>query len=749
VPDFSVEQPSTEAGLEQLHDAVNQLSELVRDAARKSVALETRIEALPGPKDIAVAVEAELERTVREAREAIDARVGQLSGDLDTLERRLAEIGDALLPLEGLRTEIATVADESSSFSEIRAAITEAVGRIGSVAPSPSGPAVAPAVDTDELIAAVRGALDTTVASIRSDFEVLVRAEQQEAEKRIDALGLRITNLSFSVSKALEDLVGHSARVNERAQVLESENAAILEAVRKEIVAAVTAGEEARQRSESLGESVSARAAALESNLAERVAALESMLTERLQTLTGHVGALPDDITTTLAEINRTLATAGNLGGVQATIEAAAEQLRSDQARQLTEIGSQQERAVAELEAGQARALEQISERVAEVAPSVARALADVRDALASSTLRSSEELSGLKEAIASIIEAVGSAPQQTTSILDELRAPLTQMAEAAGSIEATRAELAAALASLEEHLVTRTAGVKTSITDRATRLETQISSLPKAEDVANAVGERISKSLTEAQRKADETADAVRHDVNEVASNVNEIWMRVRTMGKGLEELRAASKEDAATLIALIEEMAQSEERSAARLAEAERRFVASVRQIEHDRDRVFIETLNEFLERLPRRERNRLSKRMRALNFARRSKEEPEPLPEVEAAAEPLAPAAPVTTVEPEVISIEPPRVQAPKKRKPAKKPQPGVAAPKKTAGARPAKKRSAAPIRIVESKTTPETRKPRAKRARAEAESAPELGLELPAAPHAPPKASEAEKSPEQPS
>jgi len=736
VPDPSLEQPSTEAGLERLHDAVSQLSELVRDAVRKSVALETRIEALPGPHDIAVAVEAELERTVRDARDAIDARVGQLSGDLDSLEHRLTEIGDALIPLEGLRTEIATVADQSASFSEIRAAISDAVGRIGSVAPPPSSLSPAPAVDTDELTAAVRGALDSTVASIRADFEVLVRAEQEEAEKRIDALGLRITNLSMSVSKALDDLVGHSARIDERASLMEGENAAILEAVRKEVASAVTvAGEEVRVRTEALGDSLSARAASIETSMADRVSSFEGMLAERvaslqanlveqMKTLNAQVGALPADMVKTLAEINSTLSAVGDLSGIQAKIESAAEQTRS-----VKKATAQQSEALERLRTDHAGALAQLADRMAEVAPTVAAALADVREALGSSRRRASDELEGdraafaraladMKEAlrttsrrtsgeIAQIREQVGSSTRRTGDLLEGLRSPLKQMADASGDIARARAEMLAAVAALDEHLVQRTAGVKTSITEKAARLENEIAALPGPDDVATAVVKQLGPSMTDAQRKAGERADGLRQDMTGVATNVNEIWVRVRALAQGLEEMKAASKEDAGTLVALIEEMAQSEERSAARLAVAERRFVAAVQQIEHERDRVFIETMNEFLERLPRRERKRLSKRMRALTFSRQSKEDAPPRPEAPPA--PLEPAAPMSVAEPEVV-VELP-TQQPKKPRPPKKAQARAREAKKPARKQATKEQEAAPVRGAAKAPS----KPRAARAK----------------------------------
>jgi hypothetical protein len=124
----NIEQPSPDD--DKLRETVAELSELVRDSARRTAALDARIDSLPGPLEIASAVESGVEQSVREARDVIDARVGSLGVDLEGLSRRLAEVGDALVPLEGLRTEIATLADESASFAEIRTHLESALGQL-------------------------------------------------------------------------------------------------------------------------------------------------------------------------------------------------------------------------------------------------------------------------------------------------------------------------------------------------------------------------------------------------------------------------------------------------------------------------------------------------------------------------------------------------------------------------------------------------------------------------------------------
>src|SRR5438105_14920902 len=87
-------------GGDSLKEASAELGETIRDIARRTAALDARIDALPGPMEIASAVESEVEHSVREARDVIDARVGGLGTDLESLSRRLAEISDALVPLE-------------------------------------------------------------------------------------------------------------------------------------------------------------------------------------------------------------------------------------------------------------------------------------------------------------------------------------------------------------------------------------------------------------------------------------------------------------------------------------------------------------------------------------------------------------------------------------------------------------------------------------------------------------------------
>src|SRR5438105_7267776 len=162
------EQPKSDD--ERLRETVGELADLVRDAARRTAALDARIDSLPGPMEIASAVESEVERSVREARDVIDARVGSLGGELESLSRRLAEVSEALVPLEGLRTEIATVADESAAFRDIRVTLQTALEQLsGGQLPTVAGDTIGAEVDArpDQF----RTLVEETTTAIRSDLE--------------------------------------------------------------------------------------------------------------------------------------------------------------------------------------------------------------------------------------------------------------------------------------------------------------------------------------------------------------------------------------------------------------------------------------------------------------------------------------------------------------------------------------------------------------------------------------------------
>jgi len=83
---------------------------------------------------------------------------------------RLAEVSESLVPLEGLRTEIATVADESASFRDTRALLQTALEQLsGGQLPTVAGDTIG--AEVDARLEQFRRVLEETAQTIRSDFE--------------------------------------------------------------------------------------------------------------------------------------------------------------------------------------------------------------------------------------------------------------------------------------------------------------------------------------------------------------------------------------------------------------------------------------------------------------------------------------------------------------------------------------------------------------------------------------------------
>jgi len=271
---------------------------------------------------------------------------------------------------------------------------------------------------------------------------------------------------------------------------------------------------------------------------------------------------------------------------------------------------------------------------------------------------------------------------------------------------------------SFSTQLVTRTAGVKTSITERTGRLEDQIAALPGRDALAEAILKRLAPGMADAARQGEEKITGMEQDIGGVASNVNEIWIRVRSIAKGLEEEREAAREDAAQAAERIQELTRGEARLAARVNDAERRLVESMRAIETERDRVFLETLGDLLEKMPRRERKLFRKRVREIPL-RRGEPEPRVSPAPQSSEPPIrrfaGPTETARAPQPARAKAKPkpkPRARAPKPKPapqaksapqtmPAPQPKPAKAKPKpkpkpapRTAKPAPEEKSSAAP-------------------------------------------------------
>ena len=914
------EQPSPDD--DKLRETVAELSDLVRDAARRTAALDARIDSLPGPLEIASAVESEVERSVREARDAIDARVGSLGVGLEGLSRRLAEIGDALVPLEGLRTEIATLADESESFKQIRAHLELALGQLaaGKVPTLDTSGPERTAAEVDARLENFRRLLDETASQIRSDFEVLVRGEQEASERRSDALGLRITNMSVGVTSTLEYLTQQAERIAERGRAIESENVGILNAIKDQVEAIRGAVPRTASDDGAILEAVrgvEGRVRDIETRLSERMSSLEGRVDRK--PADGGIGEIADQLNAVIAileaptrdpmlqevrdrlssivipeppardpildemraqleriasaepatapdeamkEIRAQLAElsvapSGSPEGVLNEIRNELFELRGERLElrdrdapphdpvldeiraridaippaepqairpmlneiieRLDRIASAPQAAPAEpvdigaiveearMHLGRLSAteppprdpvLDEIKESLerlsavepaepAETDPILHEMRAQLADLIAAETPRdpileeiraqlaalerpdvAADDGAATEAAIASAVEnlraaldeAVGNvqdgvsrsvgelslrldaveskmvqlagdtsdaldgAAAQTAGGMQDVRTALEALKETGSGIERIRQELFQAMESFSTQLVTRTAAVRTSISERTGRIEEKIASLNKPEEIVDALAERLTPSIADASSERDEKLAGMEKELGGVASNVNEIWIRVRSIVKRMEQERAAVEEDAASTAEQIERLARGEERLGVRLMEAEQRLVQAMRAIETARDRVFLETLNDVLEAMPRRERKLFRRRVKDIGPTRG---EPAPAPMIAPAATTSAPPrrfAPPTQTEPRAA-----RAPEPSRAKPKPKPKPK---PKAKPKPKPAAK-TTAPAEGAPAKAKPKPKpKPKAKPA-AKAAPKPASRSEKPAA------------------
>src|SRR5207244_3102728 len=154
-------------------------------------------------------------------------------------------------------------------------------------------------------------------------------------------------------------------------------------------------------------------------------------------------------------------------------------------------------------------------------------------------------------------------------------------------------------------------------------------------DDLVAGIVERLTPSIADASRERDEKIAGIEQELGGVASNVNEIWIRVRAIVKRIEEERSSARDESTRTAEQIEELTAGEERLGVHVMEAEQRLVQAMRTIETARDRVFLETLNDLLERMPRRERKLFRRRVREIEPTRG-----EPVVPSHPAAAPAAP-------------------------------------------------------------------------------------------------------------
>jgi hypothetical protein len=409
-----------------------------------------------------------------------------------------------------------------------------------------------------------------------------------------------------------------------------------------------------------------------------------------------------------------------------------------------------------------------VASAVEQLRAAFGEAVTGVQDALARSIGELSLRIDGVESKMVQLAgetsDALDGAAAQTAGGMQALRAALEKMTETGSVVEQIRQELEHAMESFSTQLVTRTASVRSAISERTGKLEQKLAALPPASDFVDAVVERLTPAIAAATQQDDERGAGIEHELGAVAANVNEIWIRVRAIVKKMDEERAAGEDEAARTVEQIEELTRGSERLGVQLLEAEQRLVQAMRAMETERDRAFLRSLNDVLERMPRRERKLFRKRARDVAPARS-----ETTPPVTVAAAPAAPAvSPQRRFAPPVPAEGPPREartaarakpspklkpkpQPKAKAKPKPKPKPaGTAADKPKAKAKPkpkpaprAPKQEPADVSPTAEPHTSEASPPVETKADASAPNTPAHAPEPPAPKPAPEASAESEK------
>lgn len=159
----------------------------------------------------------------------------------------------------------------------------------------------------------------------------------------------------------------------------------------------------------------------------------------------------------------------------------------------------------------------------------------------------------------------------------------MDELSDRAAAADQARASVQHAISLLSDKLTRRTERVQENLGTKIAALSEGFASQPAPDEISAAVLDQIEPLLRGAET-AEARTEAIVRDLSGVASNVSEIWMSVRAIGRTLDELRAANDESRSAVSAQIVETAQrldgvarSEQNTAARLATLEQRANAA----------------------------------------------------------------------------------------------------------------------------------------------------------------------------
>ncbi len=699
---------------DRLEPILRDVVTLLRDAVRGIRALETRIDALPGPSEIGSAIGHDVREAMAEERDVVGGRLRSITDDVGFIVGRLEEIGAALSPIEGLRTEVASMVDHARASDQDSPAMTGLGQRLQSVpdalealrariedlaaAPparsaddTPAVSAAAPSPPPDELIDALRSELSATSATIGSEVQAIVSRLAEEESKRTDQLALKVTNMSMGLQQSLDTLRDRAEAMSRRATTIESENAAILEAVRTEVgrIAAAVGDQVDRVSTEvdrvapAVAEHADLVRQAVDRvapTVAEQIDKLRAELRATGDAIAAVAPGAPPDLAPILAEVTDATERIGE------RIDAAVGDLGRAMEAVAPGVGERLDAAVGDL----GRAMEAVAPGVGErVDASIGSGLQRFSDAvderLGETANRLTVRLDGVEAAVGALIvdvrRTLSEGTQATRDALEEQVGALEERAQGIGTmVEAAKEEIRGVAASTEHAL----RGLGTHMGS----IEAAVRALP-----------------------GQETAEQASRELGQIASNLNEVWMRARAIMQASEDLRSALDEQGAAVIdrldagvkRLDEAVVRGGATVADRVAEIEARMINALGKVEL-RDTTFTEVLMRLADRLPTKERSKLAERL--LPWRRRADARPPSPAAASGRAEPQAPrpaAAPASSKESPATtaaatkkksaSREPKpspkakaaaKKKAPKKKATAKKKTPGK---KKTSGKKPA--------------------------------------------------------------
>ena len=254
----------------------------------ESVAAARRADEAPviDPEAIDTAITAQAERIlggfaqrVGQLQTAITRSQESLLERIEQLDTRVAAERPPAIDLDALSDRLGEmIGENASTLTALSSAVEQLARKVDDLASAPPAPSDGDA-ETGRALEGIREELRSLDVAVRTEIDAAFRARDEAETKQVDALGLRVTNLSMSVTQALDAVRAQVTGMQERAERLEAEQAAILEAIRSAVAGiGSTVAENVAGGTTDLARAVTDRVTAIESAVGERLAALDEPL---------------------------------------------------------------------------------------------------------------------------------------------------------------------------------------------------------------------------------------------------------------------------------------------------------------------------------------------------------------------------------------------------------------------------------------------------------------------------------------